>query len=410
VLEGSVRRAGNNLRITAQLIDAVTDIHLWAEKYTGTLDDIFDIQETVSRTIVDALKVELTPQEDRRIADRATENVDVFECYHRAHSDLQTWSLPGIQRARVDLEKGLETFGEHADLYFELGHAHVMAYDLGIEPTAETLQRAEECAKKGLQLGPESPNSHYLFGMIERSRGNTIQAIRYLERFLAMEPDSSDGLFWLGTMYTFAGRTGAGLRMARRLLQVDPLYARTHLALGLAYQADGKIEPALAAMEKNAFLEPESATPPFWIAITLLQNNELQKASDLIDKFAPSVDKLERHFVEIALFARHAVRQEKDRAYSVLSDATRRFLWADPYLPWLVAGFFAVLGEHDESIRWLERLIELGFFNYPLLAEIDPTYESIRGDERFQRLMNEIKPKWESFEVGLDLSRYPPAE
>jgi len=96
VLEGSVRKAGNSLRITAQLIDATTDAHLWAEKYSGTLDDVFDIQEKVSRSIVDALKVKLSPKEKKQIAERPIDNVQAYECYLRAMREMQRGTEDGI--------------------------------------------------------------------------------------------------------------------------------------------------------------------------------------------------------------------------------------------------------------------------------------------------------------------------
>ena len=107
VLEGSVRRAGNNLRITAQLIEAATDGHLWAEKYTGTLDDVFDMQEKVSRAIVEALKVELTPEENRRLGDHPIQNAYAFECYLKARREIWRWGEPSsLDRAMEYLETG----------------------------------------------------------------------------------------------------------------------------------------------------------------------------------------------------------------------------------------------------------------------------------------------------------------
>ena len=99
VLEGSVRRAGNSLRITAQLIDAATDAHLWAEKYSGTLDDVFDLQEQLSRRIVDALKGALTPEEDRRLAARPLADVRALDCYLRAMQQVRAFSESGLGHA-----------------------------------------------------------------------------------------------------------------------------------------------------------------------------------------------------------------------------------------------------------------------------------------------------------------------
>ena len=98
VLQGGVRKAGNAVRVTAQLIDPVKDAHLWAEKYSGKLEDIFEIQEQISRQIVDALKMRLSPEEDQKLADRPIDNVEAFECYHRARREIYKFTEEGLDR------------------------------------------------------------------------------------------------------------------------------------------------------------------------------------------------------------------------------------------------------------------------------------------------------------------------
>jgi len=104
VLEGSVRKAGNNIRITAQLIDATSDSHIWAEKYSGTLEDVFDIQERVSRSIVDALKLKLSPEEDQRIAQRPIDNVHAYECYLKARYEREMLAIGESLARRSHIE------------------------------------------------------------------------------------------------------------------------------------------------------------------------------------------------------------------------------------------------------------------------------------------------------------------
>jgi len=412
VLEGSVRRAGNALRITAQLIDAATDTHLWAEKYSGSLDDVFDIQEKVSRSIVDALEVELSPQENRRIAERPTDDVRAYECYLRANRDLQTMTESGLRNAMRDLKNGLDVMGENADLYFGLGHAHVLMYDTGIELSVATLQKAEECARKVVELEPESSRSHYLLGMIERGRGSVLKGIRHLERVLAVDPDSSNALFWLSLWYSLeAGQAGSALRIAKRLLDIDPLTARNQFLLGTAHWMNGDLDLALAAFERHIFLEPDILFTRMFIVVILMWRRQRQQAFDLIDEVTRQQYSgvINATFSEIFLFSKFAFRQDKERAMATLSDRVRRYLWSDPDLPWLAAGLYSVMDEKDEALRWLERAIERGWINYPLFAEQDPFFENIRGDKRFQKLMDRIKPQWEQFGVGIDLSHLPPA-
>jgi non-specific serine/threonine protein kinase len=118
---------------------------------------------------------------------------------------------------------------------------------------------------------------------------------------------------------------------------------------------------------------------------------------------------MNRNFSEFLQFSKFAIQGKKDQATVTLSDGLKHYLWVDPDLPWMTAGLYAVMNDKDEALRWLERAIDRGWINYPLFAEKDPFYENIRGDERFQKLMDRIKPEWERFEVGIDLSGLPPA-
>jgi len=117
VLEGSVRKAGNNLRITALLIDAKADIQIWTEKYSGTLDDVFDIQEKVSRSIVNSLKVELSPQENQKLVEFSIKNVQAYDFYQKARYEIWRGTEESLNRAKLLLKEGLEIIGENELIY-----------------------------------------------------------------------------------------------------------------------------------------------------------------------------------------------------------------------------------------------------------------------------------------------------
>jgi serine/threonine protein kinase len=164
LLEGSVRKAGHSLRITAQLIDAADDVHLWADKYSGSLEDVLDIQERVSRAIVKALHVTLSPDEDRRVADRPIEDVRAYECYLRARHEIWRFTQEGLERALSLLRQGLEIVGDNALLYGTLGAVHWQHINAGVGPVEHHLQKAEECVVKVFQLELDSAPGHYVRG------------------------------------------------------------------------------------------------------------------------------------------------------------------------------------------------------------------------------------------------------
>ena len=159
VLEGSVRRAGNNLRITARLVDAPNDVQLWADKYAGTLDDVFDIQERVSRSIVDALEIRLTPQEAAQLAERPIADVRAQESYLRARTEIWSFMPGGLDLAISHLEAALRLIGDNALIYQGLGEAYFQHVNIGaaIGREEEFIEKAETCADKIFALEPESP-------------------------------------------------------------------------------------------------------------------------------------------------------------------------------------------------------------------------------------------------------------
>jgi TolB-like protein len=149
VLEGSARKAGNDIRITAQLIDATSDAHLWADKYSGKLDDVFDLQEEVSRKIADALKLKLSPKEDKYLAERSIDNVKVYEYYLKAIDKITMFTEDSVNRALRYLQNAVDIMGDNALLYSAMAFAYWNLVNIGAKQE-DYLAKAEEYAKKAL--------------------------------------------------------------------------------------------------------------------------------------------------------------------------------------------------------------------------------------------------------------------
>ena len=401
VLEGSVRKAGNNLRITAQLIDASTDAHQWTDKYAGTLDDVFDIQEKVSRSIVDALKVKLTPGEQEKLAARPIEKIQAYECYLRAKREMRRLTEDGINRALHDLQNGIEIVGENALLYSGMGEAYIYQYELGIKVEERTLRKAQEYIYKVLKLDSNSSHSHHLLGMMARHE-SVLKAVPHFKRALAIDSDAVDTLFWLGGAYSLqTGKASAAQPLAEKLLEIDPLTPMNYLILGFTQWMKGQLDDALSTFERHASLEPNSIIPKMWIAYVLTWRNQPQRAFELVNQATDpeSSDAILKNFSEQLLFFKHAYLGEKTKAIEVFSEETKKYVWGDPELCWLGAGFYSLLDDKAEALRWLENAINRGWINYPLLSKNDPFLENIRGEKRFEQLMARVKYEWEHFEV-----------
>ena len=249
VLEGSVRRAGESLRITAQLIEGATDTHLWAEKYTGKLGDVFDLQEQLSRRIVDALKVTLTADEDRRLSARPIPDARALDCYLRARQEVRAFTEDALDRALRLTNQALAIVGENALLYASLALIHWQYHNAGFRPDEQTLRQADAFVAKALELDPDLPQAFVVQGLIAWTRGALHSAVVSLKRAAELEVDS-DALLWLGVICAEAGCTAEARRYGDQAIGVDPLNSWAIMGRGWADLTDGRFEDAFARSEK----------------------------------------------------------------------------------------------------------------------------------------------------------------
>ncbi len=396
VLEGSVRKAGNDLRITAQLIDATNDAHIWADKFSGTLDDVFDIQEKVSRSIVDALKLKLGPEEKQRIAKRLIENVQAYECYIRAKKEFHRGSEDALGRALQDISKGIDIVAENELLYAAMGSVYFQFIVLGIR-AEEHFNKLKECAHKIFKLNPDSHHGHYLLGLIERREGKIQESVRHQKQVLDHDPDNTESLFWLVFNYAQAGQSSAARPLLRHLLAIDPLTPINHSLPGYLYELGGRFEDGLKYKRRYVQMDPENPFSRFSYAQPLLYSGHFEEGFRLIDLI--SKDTPEIPWAWLGLFYKYALTDEKTKAKEMITPEREKTARKDATYSCIMADCYSLMGEKELALGWLENAVNQGFINYPFLSKHDPFLANIRGEERFEKLMELVKSEWGHFEV-----------
>lgn len=400
VLEGSVRKAGNNLRITAQLIDAASDAHLWAEKYAGTLDDVFDIQEKVSRRIVDALKIKLSSEEKQKITTRQFENVDAYECYLRARYEIYRWTEEGLDNALKHLQYGLEIDGKNAVITAGLGYVYYQYINMGLKVEDELyLQKAQEHARHALELESETPLGHIVLGIIEITWGRNIQeGIKHLKKALTVSPNDFDATYWLIALYAHLGKTDAANSYLERLKISDPLNPWSQFFPGFIHMEEGQFALSLKLYKKISELYPY--IPPFrWFyALNLAYLNRIDEAYSYFKGIAK--EQPNAKFYRLGSLLALALKVKKQEVKAFLNDGELE-AWAknDFSYSYYVAESYALIDEKEKALDWLEIAINRGLINYPFINEYDPLLENIRNEERFKILMKRVKHEWENFEI-----------
>ena len=226
VLSGTVRKAANAVRVTVRLINPFEDVQLWADKYSGKLEDVFEIQEQISRKIVDALKMQLSPEEDRRLRERPIENLEALECYHRALREIYRFTKEGLDRALELIQNALDIVGDNELLYAARGSVYRQYFNASIESGEDDIAKAEESAARVFALNPDSAAGHELLGMVRISQGRPAEAMRSFKRALAIQPDSAFALAELPRVYLITACTdweAQARSLLERAREVDPL-------------------------------------------------------------------------------------------------------------------------------------------------------------------------------------------
>jgi TolB-like protein/Flp pilus assembly protein TadD len=396
-LEGSVRKAENNLRITAQLIDAKTDTHLWAEKYSGTLDDVFDIQERVSRSIVSSLKLKLSPAENKEIKKRPIDNVYTYECYLKANQEIYRFSKESLNRAVRLIQNGLDVVGENELLYEAMGNAHIQYVNFGAVSDESYLTEAEKWIGKLMNLNPNSSQAYYLDGLLHWKQTDWKEGIRLLQKSLELDPNNPRPREYLTYILTLAGKGHVSRTLLPKLLEIDPLTPLFQCFPGWIEYMEGNLEGALGPMRKMYTMEPENVFYRYVYVNFLTRIQRIEEANSIIDmlvKEAPQVS-----FVQLALFRKLALQEKKKEALEIVTPELKNIVAWDEQSSWEIAASYALIGQDRDALDWLENAVNRGFINYPFLNEYDPLLENIRSEPLFKKLMDRVKYEWENFEV-----------
>ena len=399
VLEGSVRKAGNNLRITAQLIDSKTDTHIWADKYTGTLDDVFDIQENVSKKIVEALKGHLTSKDSQQLGSKLYDkNAGVYDVYSRAHYEFWKYEPGSHERALHLLENAVEAFGEHPLLLSGIGAIHWQFYHQLGDIKESHLIKVRECANKLFATDPRSAHGHRLMSYMDLHAGNTDDAIRHLYQAMHGDAGDTETLLWLSyLLVVHAGQPVKALPIAERWRTIDPLQPLSKMSLILIDWMNGEFQKAISGIKEWEEQEPDNPIPLFYLGHILTwtgQYNESLILAEHMYQLDPN-----EGMGQSLRFLVYSLLGEANKAKNAVTHSTKEWIWMDFHIPWIMAEGYSVLGEQNEALKWLERAIEKGHFNYPMLSTIDPLLANIRNEPRFKKLMNTIKFKWENFKL-----------
>ncbi|MBI3800572.1 MAG: tetratricopeptide repeat protein, partial [Deltaproteobacteria bacterium] len=284
VVEGSVRKVGDQVRITAQLVDATKDQHLWSERYDRPLAEIFTLQDEIRQKIVFALRVKLTPEEQERFQRAPTNNLEAYDYYLRGlDALLRGWNEMKkelLAQARQMFEKAIELDPQYAGAYARLSWTYLLDWFYGWNrDRAQTVERAFELAQRAVALDDSLSLPHQVLGRVSVWRKQHEQAITEGERAITLDPNEAEGYVALGTTLVFAGRTEEGVGLVEKAMRLNPHYPPNYLnLLGFAYRTAGRYEEAIGPLKKALALSPNLLPAHLNLAACYAELGRLEEA------------------------------------------------------------------------------------------------------------------------------------
>jgi serine/threonine protein kinase len=395
VLEGSVRKAGNNVRITAQLVDVETVAPVWSDKFSGTLDDVFEIQEKVSRSIVDALRIELTDSESEALRERPAADGEAYDVYLRTRRDIWGFTREGLDRAMVELERARERAPESPLLLSRLATAHWQYFNAGHDTDPARLAKAEVEARRLRTLDPDGHYADFLLTLVNLSRGRIFDAVEHGIRSAERAPRDPDANAWVAFALTMGGCPERARSYLDRVREIDPLFDFLHAGLGFVAFVEGQFGQAIAHYDRARSLTPEQVFWPLLMAQAAASGGDHERVRRIARQWAgpPGAQPL----AALSHMLLQATRGERTLLDRTMDEAYRAKLWPDLQYCHLVSQIYALVGDVDESLRWLEQSTRRGWLHYPFLADRDRALDNLRGDPRFATLLQRVHGEWTEF-------------
>jgi len=288
VVEGSVRRNKDNLRVNVQLVDAATGSNLWAQRFDRRTTDIFSVQDDIRRNIVNAMSITLTEEEEKLEQRRYTSNFEAYDYFLRGLSNLvKRASAADNNQARDLMEKAvaLDPKFARATAALALTYADAYRFNWSDDPD-KTAKEAIEYGERAIQLDPNSPQAHWILGYISLFvRRDYERAIEMGERTIKLDPNNSDGYTVLGVTYVFSNEPGRAKSLMQHLMKINPHYpSQVPSILGLSNLLMGNYEESLAAYDESLLINPTRVQSNVFKIVVLFRMGRIDDAKWQVDQ------------------------------------------------------------------------------------------------------------------------------
>jgi len=390
VVEGSVQKAADQVRVNVQLINAMTDAHLWADTYDRKLTDIFTVETEIAKTIADMLQAKLSGSEKMMMAKRPTENSEAYELYLKGRF---FWN----KRTASDLRRSIDFFNQaiakdpnYAPAYAGEAQAWSLLSAYNAASPADSYPQAEALAKKALAIDDTSAEALVGLASVKaRYQFDVASALKDYERAIELNPNDSTAHHWLGgDYYAATGQHAREVAELKRALELDPLSLIINSNLGVAYIRAGLLQEAAAQFRKTIELDDSFYPAHREYGIVLELQGKIPEAIAQHEKAAALTDDP----IPLGALGRiYGIAGRKDEARKIFAQLQR--LRAQRYTAAYSLALVALgLGDKTEALHWLEESYRERDGDSIGVIRVDPLLNSLHGDPRFEALAEKIVP------------------
>ena len=395
ILEGSVQKANDQVRVNVQLINAATDAHLWADTFDRKLTDIFAVESEIAKTIAETLQAKLTGPEERAIAARPTENPEAYQLYLQGRF---FWN----KRTAVDLRKSIDYFQQaiekdpnYALAYAGLAQAWQLLPDYSGGAPKDCYPQAGAAAKKAVSLGDDSADALTALAAIKEYNYDFAGALTEYERAIQLHPNDATAHHWLGCTVRVFGQTEREIAEMKRALALDPLSLIINATLGQAYIHAGQLDEAIAQLRTTVEMDGSFYYGRGGLGLALELKGQIPEALAEYEKAIALSDDPLPQAVLGRLYGTIGRRAEATKVLAQLKEA-RQHRHIDAYC---LAIVYLGLGDCDQALNWLER----GFqerSGWLRNIRVSPFLKPLHSDPRFEALAEKIVPAREFAKPG----------
>ncbi|MGI0085579.1 MAG: tetratricopeptide repeat protein, partial [Nitrososphaerales archaeon] len=378
IMEGSVRKAGDKVRVTVQLIDSNKDIHVWAKTYDRQLHDVFAIQSDISMSIADSLKVQLLPNEKERVQKVATRSPEAHLLYMKGRYFWNERTKASLEKAIECFEKAIEKDPGYALAYSGLSDTYSVLSDHGYMPRGKAQPLALKNSERAVELDGSLSEAHASLGLSLGGIPNSRErAGAELRRAMETNPNNAYAHLWYSLVTPDLGEATASAEKATRL---DPLNLQIGSTLGALYYCSLRLPEAFSQLRKVIEMGPDFPPAHYWLALAYLENTQPEEAI----KEARTYNELSPRKVFVGIILAGAGKKEEARL--IADELERAGYYVDPAdMAWL----YCELESRNKGIEWLKRAVVENSAHLEHFAR-EPSTREFRKDPEIRALLEKV--------------------